>query len=350
MMAKKFKFNKYTWPMVVGTLASLLFYTYWHFTHEGELKTVLNNPAKIFISIIVGISLTYIQFFLDTILNKLLTWRKYFLLRLTSGISVILLLCTFIVYPATHYNLINTEEELPKLLVIVFMFGIVYQITYGAIYAYFYFSVLQIEKVKSERMQLALQFQSLKNQISPHYLFNCLNTISSLIYKNPHVAEKFIRRMTDTFQYVLGWEKQKLVSLKEELNFVKAYFFLLQARYENQISLDITLPQDWYEKAIPPLTIQLLIENAIKHNDMSVEQPLSIQVKSNKQYIEVSNVIQAKTTKEESLQIGLQNIQQRYSFFTNKKVTISQDKEFIVLLPLLENASTFKNDTQFHEA
>lgn len=336
--------------MVIGTLASLLFYTYWHFTHNGELQTVLNNPGKIFIAIALGIILTYFQFFLDTILNQLINWKKHFLWRLVSGIVVILLVSTIIVYPATQFNLINKTEELPKLLVIIIMFGIVYQITYGAIYAYFYFSVMQIEKVKSERMQLTLQFQSLKNQISPHYLFNCLNTITSLIYKNPHVAEKFIRRMTDTFQYVLGWEKQKVVSLKEELDFVKAYFFLLQARYENQISLDISLPQVWYESAIPPLTIQLLIENAIKHNDMSVDQPLSIQIQSNKEFIEVRNIIQAKTTREESLQIGLQNIQQRYGFFTDKKVVISKDLEFVVLLPVLPDVSSFRKENHFHEA
>ena len=350
MMANKLKLNKHTWPMVIGTLASLLFYTYWHFIHEGEIKTVFNNPVKILISIISGITLIYFQFFLDTLLNKVFNWRKYFLLRLISGIFVILLLSTFILYPATQFNLINTNEELPKLLVIIFMFGVVYQITYGAIYAYLYFSVIQIEKVKSERMQLTLQFESLKNQISPHYLFNCLNTISSLIYKNPHVAEKFIRRMTDTFQYVLGWQKQKLVPLKEELDFVKAYFFLLQARYENQISLEITLPQSWYESAIPPLTIQLLIENAIKHNDLSVEKPLSIQIKPNKQYIEVCNEIQAKINKEESLQIGLENIRQRYSFFTSEEVVISNDTNFVVLLPLLSEVSHFKRENQFHEA
>ncbi len=336
--------------MVIGTLASLLFYTYWHFTHEGELKTVLNNPAKIFISILIGISLTYIQFYLDTILNRLLNWKKYFLLRLTSGISVILLLCTFVVYPATQYNLINTAEELPKLLVIVFLFGIVYQITYGAVYAYLFFSVLQIERVKTERMQLSLQFQSLKNQISPHYLFNCLNTVSSLIYKNPYVAEKFIRRMTDTFQYVLGWEKQKLVSLKEELNFVKAYFFLIQARYENQVSLDIAIPTIYHVSAIPPLSIQLLVENAIKHNEMSVEKPLAIQIRLNNKYIEVSNVIQSKSIKEESLQIGLQNIEQRYSYITDRKVIVTSDRNFVVLLPLLEDIESLRNEIQFHEA
>jgi sensor histidine kinase YesM len=349
-MATKLKLNKHTWPLVIGTLASLLFYTYWHFTHEGELSTVFNRPGKIFTSISIGLVLSYLQFFLDSILNKLINWRKYFLLRLITGIIIILLLSTLVVYPATQYNLISTTEELPKLMVIIFMFGIVYQITYGAIYAYHYFSVLQIEKVKSERMQLNLQFQSLKNQISPHYLFNCLNTISSLIYKNPHMAEKFIRRMTDTFQYVLGWQKQKLVPLKEELDFVKAYFFLLQARYENQISLEISLPQSWYESAIPPLTIQLLIENAIKHNDMSIENPLTIQIKSNQEYIEVSNVIQTKTIKEESLQIGLQNIEQRYSFFTNKKIIIKQDKEFIVLLPILPEIQSLKKENHFHEA
>src|SRR5262249_52739870 len=148
----------------------------------------------------------------------------------------------------------------------------------------------QVEQLRSERWQLKLQFESLKSQISPHYLFNCLNTISSLLYKDSHMAEEFIRRMADTFRYVLSNQKQKLVSLREEVEFVKAYYYLLQVRYEHHLKLEVNLPKSLLDSRIPPMTLQMLVENAVKHNIISKDQPLLVYISAqDNTFINVTN-------------------------------------------------------------
>jgi two-component system, LytTR family, sensor kinase len=191
--------------------------------------------------------------------------------------------------------------------------------------------------LRSDRWQLELQFESLKNQISPHYLFNCLNTVSSLLFKDTRVAEEFIRRMADTFRYVLSHQKQKLVSLREELEFVKSYYFLLQVRYEYHLKLEINIPQNILESSIPPMTLQLLVENAVKHNKISKEKPLLVYIGAqDNQRISVSNTKTDATQPVTSFRVGLENIRKRYTFFTNEKVVVRDEEKFLVLLPVLK--------------
>ncbi len=230
-----------------------------------------------------------------------------------------------------------TAEEILKLNIVFMLVVFIYEIFYGLFYSYYHYAVTQAEQLKSERWQLELQFESLKNQISPHYLFNCLNTVSSLLFKDTRVAEEFIRRMADTFRYVLSHQKQKLVSLREELEFVKAYYFLMQVRYEYHLRLDINIPQNILDSPVPPMTLQLLVENAVKHNKISKENPLFVYISAqDNTHILVSN---SKTTVAEpitSFRVGLENIHNRYRFFTTEKVIVRDEDKFLVLLPVLK--------------
>ena len=195
--------------------------------------------------------------------------------------------------------------------------------------------------LQSDRWQLELQFESLKSQISPHYLFNCLNTVSSLLYRDSRIAEEFVRRMADTFRYVLGNQKHKLVTLREELEFVKAYYFLLQVRYEYHLQLEINIPQNILDSWIPPMTLQLLVENAVKHNAISKDQPLLVYLgaKDNTHLI-VYNTKTQSVKPLTSFRVGLENIHMRYSFFTSEKVVVQNAEKFQVHLPIIKKSQS----------
>lgn len=239
----------------------------------------------------------------------------------------------------------SEKDAVIKISVLFAMTIFLYEIFYGWFYSYRYYAHVQVEELQAERWQLELQFQSLKNQISPHYLFNCLNTISSLLYKDSHTAEKFIRRMADTFRYVLTNQKQRLVTLQQELDFVKAYYFLLQVRYEQHLQLEINVPKSILMSSIPPLTLQLLVENAVKHNEVSKDLPLLVYIsaRDNTHLLVTNN----RTSKNETsgFKVGIENIRQRYHFFTEEKVQVQAGDKFTVQLPILKNKITNKGDT-----
>lgn len=211
---------------------------------------------------------------------------------------------------------------------------------------------MQIETIRLERNQLNLQFEALKSQLSPHFLFNALNTISSLIYKDIRQADKFIRRLAATYRYILKTDDRKLVKLSDEVEMIKSYFFMQEIRYENCFNVVIELSNETLETFIPPLTLQMLAENALKHNSMSEEKPLLISIQqNNSNQIEVSNNIIEKPElvkignnlldrpKENvSHKIGIKNIKKRYDYFTFKKVDIVIDKNFTVKLPIIHQS------------
>ena len=145
--------------------------------------------------------------------------------------------------------------------------------------------------------------------------------------------------MADTFRYVLSHQKQKLVTLKEELEFVKSYYFLLQVRYEYHLQLEINIPQNIMDSQVPPMTLQLLVENAVKHNTISKEKPLLVYISAqDNQRILVSNTKTETAKSVTSFKIGLDNIVKRYSFFSKEKVVIRDEERFTVQLPVLKMA------------
>ncbi|MFN8345348.1 MAG: histidine kinase [Spirosomataceae bacterium] len=195
------------------------------------------------------------------------------------------------------------------------------------------------EKERLQQQNLQSQFESLKNQVNPHFLFNSLNSLSSLIADEPAQAEVFVDEMAKVYRYLLQTNSQgTLTSLDKELKFVESYFHLLKTRYRNGIFLDITLPDGYNTLSIPPLTLQLLVENAVKHNVIVASRPLRLEIsglEANK--IQVRNNLQRKNTRTVSNQVGLNNIMAKYRLLTPVKPVITDnDGFFTVILPLLE--------------
>lgn len=192
------------------------------------------------------------------------------------------------------------------------------------------------EQLKSQ--QIKTQFEVLQNQMSPHFLFNSLNTLTTLIAENQEVAIDFTQKLSEVYRYILQNKERELVTISEELEFAKSYFFLLKMRYPENLELNFNIDPKFHHKHIAPLTLQMLIENAIKHNVVSKAHPLHIDVYiENDQSIIVKNNLQPKMTLERSTKTGLQNIQKRYQLLGYQNVDIiSTAKNFMVAIPLIK--------------
>ncbi len=201
----------------------------------------------------------------------------------------------------------------------------------------------QIETQKLKRQTVEAQFEALRNQINPHFLFNSFNVLSNLVYKNADTSAEFIQQLSKVYRYLIYHQENKLVPLKQELDFIKSYLYLLQIRFSENLKVQLDLPQNLNGFHVPPVSIQLLIENAIKHNILSENQPLNIELGLNNDYLSVTNNLQLKSTTDESTGVGLNNIVKRYEFLTDKPVQIeNNDRTLTVSIPLihLTNEST----------
>ncbi len=197
-------------------------------------------------------------------------------------------------------------------------------------------SLVEVEKYKAESAQA--QLQSLKDQINPHFLFNNLSVLSSLVYKDQDKAVDFINQLSKVYRYLLDNRTSELVTLETEFQFINSYTYLNQIRYDKNIVFDIQIPADRMNALIPPMSLQLLVENAIKHNEVSSAQPLTISIMVIGEMLVIQNNLQPRSNKEPGSNTGLQNIQTRYKFFTDIPVEIVQsDKTFTVRIPLLKS-------------
>jgi hypothetical protein len=184
---------------------------------------------------------------------------------------------------------------------------------------------------------LTFKYQTLKDQVNPHFLFNSLNTLSSLIHIDPKRADRFTNKLSEIYRYILLNEDKNLVSLKDELTFVNDYFELQKLRHEEKIVLDIKI-EDPEEYSIVPVSLQVLLENALKHNSATRNIPLRIQMFEDSGCIIVSNNLQRKINLENSAKTGLKNLNERIKLILNRELVVSENrKEFSVSIPIKEN-------------
>lgn len=190
----------------------------------------------------------------------------------------------------------------------------------------------EIEKLHKETLQAKLT--SLKQQISPHFLFNTLNTISTLT-KEQDVKE-FIDEFSNVYRYLLSHKDKDLVKLKDEMEFVESYLYILKGRFESALSVQMQVTSDVMNKSIPPLAVHLLIENAIKHNVMAANKPLHIELYNDRDSISVRNNLQIRQTIDHSSGQGLSNLRDRYRLLADMDLdVVKSESDFIVKIPLL---------------
>jgi sensor histidine kinase YesM len=275
----------------------------------------------------------------SNLIDKLYNWIDQPLQRLIGGIvghtayTTLAVFCIFHLFELFGIQMGRIEYTLTISIGVTFVITLVLQSV----------SFLQSWRemaVKSERMNkdvAVAKYEALKNQVNPHFLFNSLNALSNLVYEDADQANQFITKLSQVYRYVLESKDKDLVELETEMKFIHSYLFLQKIRFGDslQITENVKPAHSYF---IPPLSIQMLLENSIKHNIVSREDPLEVRIFLENDYLVVENTLQKKTIpKSELSNIGLSNIQARYSFFTDKPVIIKDsDGIFSVSLPLLE--------------
>jgi len=208
-----------------------------------------------------------------------------------------------------------------------------------SLHLFHFYKKYQENRVKQQKIiagTASAKFETLKNQIDPHFLFNSLNVLSSLIEENPESAQKFTTSLSKVYRYVLEQKDKELVSIEEELTFAKTYMNLLKMRFENSVFYELPKTVSSPDARVVPLSLQLLLENTVKHNIVSQEQPLHIRIFEEGGYLVVQNDYQKKEVLQDRKGVGLQNIISRYAIISSRQVIIEQtEKHFTVKLPVL---------------
>lgn len=194
-----------------------------------------------------------------------------------------------------------------------------------------------IENEQLQAENLRNQYEVLKSQLNPHMLFNSLNTLQSLVRENQDKAQDYIQELSRVLRYTLQSNEAQSVSLREEMEFASAYIFLLKMRFENNLQFDIHTDRAFEDYRLPPMSVQVLIENAVKHNEISDRNPLTIHIATDREgHLSVSNNIQPKWTATPGTGIGLANLAKRYRLLFKQDIQITEGKAFTVCIPLID--------------
>ncbi len=319
---------------VVDVLFALLYVEY-------QLRPHLVEYLKaIAVAFVILESVRWINRRLDERWPWQLNPARRFLIQLLTNIFVVLLMVVgsrFVVAKLVvpPKELILLDEMVVALTVVVITFVLVV-IELGMFFLHRWrVSLMEVERFKKQSLQI--RYEMLKTQVNPHFLFNSLNTLSSLVYSDQNTAHSFIRKLAKVYRNVLEYRGRGLISINEELHALNSYIDLIQLRFRDKLDLDIQIDEKWEDYMVPPIIFQMLIENAIKHNVASVKNPLSIWVYVEGDYIVFKNTLKLKSSKGYSSKIGLDNICSHYDLVTDKKVIIKEtDAFFIVKIPLLD--------------
>ncbi len=280
---------------------------------------------------------------IDRFFNKKMPWFTHARQRLVRQIPIslcwTLLVVSISILVVRHMVFNDSPDHIPRFAVFSFILGFIFLITFnGILLAVNFFKNWRTSYVEKEELQkekLKSDYKLLQDQINPHFLFNSFNVLISEIDHDPKVAVEFTRRLSKVYRYVLQSKNQELVSLKDELNFIRAFAYLHQIRIGESMHFDINVDEALYTYYIPPLTLQILVENAIKHNVVNRENPLAIEISTENEFLVVKNNMNLKSAVD-STKTGLSNIKNRYKLLGNNNIEIVKtDTEFMVKVPLL---------------
>lgn len=306
--------------------------------------------------IMEGNTVTVLQWYLMCFVNTVVIWEGgrrimlYFidlyphysqtqsrLLVQSLSILVYLLVVTYILDELLCKMLLEQTKEglfegFQHSLAPTFIVALIYETAF-----FFYrWKEYMIKTESLARANVQSQLDALKSQIDPHFLFNSLNTLAALIDDENIDAQEYLSKLADVYRYVLINKEKNTVSIAEEIDFINAYIYLNKTRFRENLQVELAVPPTNYSQRIAPLSLQILVENAIKHNVISPEKPLNIKILCNEDYLVVENNLQEKRTFEQSTKVGLQNIKNRYALLCQTPIEIIKTTQFFtVRLPIL---------------
>ncbi|MGH1435170.1 MAG: sensor histidine kinase [Lewinella sp.] len=327
--------------LFLGSLTGLFL----RFLLSGDLEQAGAHQPLWWPWIVWGILLAYGVFYLSRQLDRWLDWHQQPGLRWLIGwISNTIVAFSFGWLGLRSYALFTGLPVLTwatfsplliKAALILLLLVLLYTVVYFALYSYRYHGKIKLATLRHERAQMDLQWKALSNQLQPHFLFNSLNTISALLHEDEQRAEQFIRRLAHAYQYTLETYGKNLVPLKDELQFVQSYYYLLKTRFADHLNIELDVAASTDHLKVPPLGVQLLVENAIKHNRPGAEEILRIKILTNQDWLWVINNTNETSEEKESFEVGLANLRARYELLSERKIVIKKEDQFIVKIPLL---------------
>ncbi len=334
-------FRTWTSFLIANFIVGVLFHVFSDF-HFNFINATITVIWSMFISITLWLGNAYLQ----GLINRKYTWLDYPIHRFfwTIVSVVIYSVLAYSVVQVIMYWFVVGYSPMKTLKDISGQWTMIMMISFGVSFvtgAIGFLNGWKESEIKQEQLKtemMSYKYEALKNQINPHFLFNSLNVLTDLVYENQELAVKFIHKFSDIYRYVLESRDKELQPLNEEKEFIEKFVFLLQIRFEEKLKVTIDLPNN-PEDLIVPLAIQLLVENAVKHNEISKQFPLEINIYREEDFVVVTNSIQSKKTNEESSKIGLKNLEQQYHFFTKTPMIVSSDeKQFTVKIPIVKSA------------
>ena len=317
----------------------------------GGKLAIDSQLGKTFLyTILYSISLGYANQIVFIYLDKKFVNERFSLKRMIVGFVISFIVTLFVIFLLRIFIEViiegNTFENYwnnEKLSNYVFAFVMTF-IVLLSFYTFYIYKAYNENKIKEQKIIAGTanaKFESLKNQIDPHFLFNSLNVLSSLIEENRENAQRFTTSLSKIYRYVLEQKDKELVSVEEELKFAKTYMNLLKMRFENSLFYELPETISNPEAKVVPLSLQLLLENTVKHNVVSEQRPLNIRIFIEGEYLVIQNDFQKKEVIQSRQGVGLQNIVNRYGIITNRKVLIEQNEiTFTVKIPILTKQIT----------
>jgi sensor histidine kinase YesM len=279
-------------------------------------------------------------------LNKIVPWSSSWFKRVLVDILMIIIIS---VIAALVFSLLFTQsksenQQTFNLVATYFTFSFIACMTFVLlIEAVVFFNEREAYLKKNEKLireNLETKFEALKNQINPHFLFNNLNVLSSLVYKDPKQADRFIVEFSNIYRYILDMQNETTVTVEKEMKFLDSYIYLLEQRFKNSLHINKNVSSQSLDKTLPPLTMQLLMENVIKHNSISPNDPLEVKILDEKDTLFFSNKIMLRQQHTASSGIGLSNIRERYALISTRMPVFSDSNGyFTAKIPLLNKSN-----------
>lgn len=340
----RYLFKTFMVGILVGLVLSVIFLGI-EFFANGSVQFNKEFFVGVGYTLLYSVVLSLINSSFFVYLNRHVVWKKYSKYRLVIGaVGGVFLTMVGILWIRILIRMgfegANWEEFLAGERTIYYLIALIITIVISIFFhALYFYRALQDKKVKEQKIiagTASAKFDALKNQLDPHFLFNSLNVLTSLIEEDADQAQKFTTSLSKVYRYVLEQKNKDLVTVDEELQFAKTYIRLLKMRFEDSIIFEIPENCTNPEAKIVPLSLQLLLENAVKHNIVTSSRPLHIKVFEEGNSLVIQNNLQEKQVVKKSSGVGLRNIQQRYSILSNKEVQITKTaKSFSVAVPIL---------------
>lgn len=251
--------------------------------------------------------------------------------------SVVAILLAYDHFSILGYHL--KPDDMQYILLVGFGVNLIFVTLYEVDYVIERVKDTVVEKESLQQQALQNEFEMLKNQVNPHFLFNCFNTLSSLISENKERAETFLNELSKVYRYLLRNNEDGMSTVENEIKFIRSYYDLLKTRHGDALQLTIDIDKRYFPYLLPSLTLQLLIENVVKHNQLSKAHPLVIEIFTTAgNQLVVNNNLQRRTLKVPSNRVGLENIKAKYEILKQKGFQVMEDgKNFTVVLPLIWN-------------